>query len=190
MIKDKNWVIDGATVYYPAPDITSIETDLAKIKEKLFATAKDSVTVTAKPLIREMEFSGKKGRKIVGGDRITGWEVQAEGTFLGVDEAMLSASLFEKVTNSSTKFDKYVPAKELLETAYNNMVIVGTVKGVDGDGVIAVIKNTYNEEGMTLEMKDNDESGCKTTFKGHYEMNSDVPPVEIYVVKEGQVFKA
>lgn len=183
----KTWIVDSATAYYPAPDITAIDTDLALIKEKFFADAKDGITVIAKPIIREMEFSGKMGRKVVEAERITGWDISAEGSFLGITETLLKACLFEKTTDSSTKFDKYVAKEQLAATDYNNLVIVG--KNIQGEALIIVIKNTYNEEGLGLETKDLDESGCKAVFKGHYKINSNKAPIDVYMIKDGQVLE-
>lgn len=177
-------IIDGATCYFTATEITDPKVNLETIEADYLGTAKSSVAVTAKPLIREIEHLGKRERKTVYDERITGWEVTAEADILDLNEKTLETSLFIKDATGTapTKHDKYIPKANLSASDYKNLVIVGKMKSTS-ENVVLVIKNTYNAEGISIETKDNDESATKMVFNGHYEQDSDKAPIEIFAVK-------
>lgn len=176
----KNVIIDGATLYYTNTDITNPDTDIETLKAGYFATAKAGVTILAKPIIREMEYAGKLGRKNVDDERIQGWEVTAECEVIDFHADVLTASLLEKGTTTGTKLEKYVPKATMEATDYKNLVVVGRVKGTT-EPAVAVIKNTFNAEGLQFSMEDNNEAGNKMKFDGHY--NGEEMPFEIYLPK-------
>lgn len=178
--KLKNVVIDGATLYYTNEDITDPETSLETLKASYFATAKAGVSILAKPIIREMEYAGKLGRKNVGDERVQGWEVTSECEVLDFHEAVLTASLFEKATTTGTKLDKFVPKATIGTSEYKNLVVVGRVKATNNPA-IAIIKNTFNVEGTQFTMEDNNEAGNKMKFDGHYD--GEEIPFELYLPK-------
>ena len=177
-------VIDGASCYLTSSPITDPSTDLTTIENDYLGTAKSSVTVSAKPTIREIEHLGKKERKTKYDERITGWEVSAEADILDLNAKTLEASLFVKDTGGTapTKHDRYIPKVDLSTSDYKQLVIVGQMRKT-GDNVVVVVKNTYNSDGLSIETKDNDESSTNMVFNGHYEEGSEVPPFEIYIVK-------
>ncbi|MDB8791953.1 hypothetical protein PN398_14620 [Romboutsia sp. 1001216sp1] len=179
----KNVVIDAASVYLGVtidnPD------DLSGIADKCIGLTRDSVSLTLKPNVREIDFNGKLERKVKDTSRILGWEVSAECEALELTPQVLNGSLMTKVSTSSTKYDKYVPSNDLV---YNDVVVVGTLMG-SSNPIVAVIKNAYNAEGLNLETKDSDESVCKMSFQGHYKLGSNDAPCDFYMPKDGVVRK-
>lgn len=181
--KFDNVVIDGATVYYTSIDITDPKVSLAALQADYLGTAKTSITVMCKPTIREIEHMGKMGRKNNYDERITGWEVEAEADLMDVTAKTLGASLLVKDTNAQpTAHDRYIPSPTIAATNYKHLVIVGKLQG-SAESVVCIVKKTYNSEGLSIEYKDNDESASKMKFIGHYALDSDVAPYEIYIPK-------
>lgn len=175
-------IIDGAVLYLTNTDISDPKTDLATIDADYLGTAKSEVTVTCKPTIREVEHMGKMGRKTNYDERITGYEVATEADILDYNAKTLAASLFAKGTSTATDYDLYVPKTKIEATDYKNLVVVGKKKGTTTP-VVVVVENTYNGEGLTIVHKDNDESSNKMKFNGHYEVNSDTPPMKVFLPK-------
>ena len=181
--KFDNVVIDGATVYFTSTDITDPKTSLAALQADYLGTAKTSITVMCKPTIREIEHMGKMGRKNNYDERITGWEVEAEADLMDITAKTLGACLLVKDTTSvPTAHDRYIPAPVIGSSNYKHLVIVGKLQG-NGENVVCIVKNTYNSEGLSIEFKDNDESASKMKFIGHYALDSNVAPYEIYIPK-------
>lgn len=180
----KNIVIDGAVLYLTSTKIVDPKTDLATITKDYLGCAKSSITVVAKPTIREIEHMGKMERKTKGAERITGWEVSTEADILDLTKKTLEASLFVKSAEGTApvEHDRYVPKMDIADSDYKHLVIVGKQQGTNVP-VVCVVENTYNGEGLTIDYKDNDESAAKMKFDGHYETNSNVPPYQQYIIK-------
>lgn len=183
MAKLDNIVIDGATLYYTATEITDPKVALATLTADYLGVAQKSIKVECKPVIREIDHMGKKDRKNNYDERITGWEVSCEADIMDLTAKTLTASLLVKDTASlPTAHDRYIPKVSIASTDYKDLVIVGTMQGTT-EKVICIIKNTYNGEGLSIEFKDNDESAAKMKFEGHYDIDSDKAPYELYIVK-------
>lgn len=181
--KFDNVVIDGATVYYTSVNITDPKVSLASLQADYLGTAKSSVTVLCKPIIREIEHMGKMGRKTSYDERITGYEVEAEADLMDVTSKTLNASLLVKDTTTvPTAHDRYIPSPVIAAVNYKHLVIVGKLQG-SAENVVCIVKNTYNSEGLSIEFKDNDESASKMKFIGHYAIDSDIAPYQLYIPK-------
>lgn len=164
------YVIDTASVYFGQIGAISPD-DLSNLETHLLGVTRDSIKVEIKPNIREVEFNGRKGRKVKDMDRVLGWEAKAECEALEFTEKILSAAMFVK---SGTK---YVPAKDM---SYNDVILVGKVQGTSNP-IIIHLKNAYNGEGLSFEQKDGEETGFKMEFVATYEPNSDEAPVDVYM---------
>lgn len=185
--KTKRLLVDSASLYFATITEETIDTLETALKDKCIGLTRDGVSISFTPDIREIDFDGKRGRKIAGMDRILGWGVEAECSALELSDLVLKGSLLEKTTSTSTKFDKYVPSKEV---TYQDIVIVGNLNG-SKDPCVIVVKNSYNEEGLAIETKDSDEGVAKMKFVGAYDLGSDEPPIDIYLPKaDGSIAKA
>ena len=182
---EKQLLIDSCSVYMGDIDLTNPDQYKTLLSNMFLGLTRNGVTVSIKPNIKEIDFDGRKDRKVKGMDRILGWEVGAECETLEIGEKLFDVSLFKKVTTSSTKFDKYVPSGDM---AYSNVLLVGTLTKTQ-EPILVLIKNAYNSEGLTLETKDKDEAGVKMKLVGTYEIGSDEPPVDIFIPKAGELQK-
>lgn len=175
-------IVDGAVLYLTNTDIADPKTDLSTIANDYLGTVKSSIAIKCKPVIREIEHLGKMGRKTAYDERITGYEISTEADILDYNAKTFGACLLEKGTTTATEHDVYIPKTKLAATDYKNLVVVGKKQGTDKP-IVVVVENTYNMEGLQIEHKDNDESACKMTFEGHYEINSNVPPMKVFLPK-------
>lgn len=175
----KQFLIDTPSLYY---DVDTTNIDSVVLDDKFLGLSKGGITLSIKPTVRQMEFDGRLEREVKGMDRITKYDALCEGSIVEFNTKILGASLLQKGTSSSTKYDMWIPDESLDSANYKNLLIVGKVHGSDTP-IMVVLKNTYNSEGFNFEGKDNDESACKFSFKASYEPNSNVVPVEIYIKK-------
>lgn len=180
-MKIQDVVIDGAVLYLTTEQITDPKTQMTSLKNDYLGCAKSSITVVAKPRIRDIEFMGKKENMVKNTRRITGWEVSCEADILDLNTKTLSASLMDKSTNEN--FDIYTPKKSIDDNCYKNLVIVGTLEG-EVEPIVLVVNNTFNEEGINVDFKDNDESAVKMKFNGHIDMETEKVPYQIFRPKE------
>lgn len=170
----KNIVIDAATVYLGGT-ITD-PNELTGLADKCIGLTKDTVNITIKPKIREMDFNGKFDRKVKDTEIITGWDVKAECSALELSDIVLKGALLEK-SSTVTGYDKYIPSNTI---TYQDLVVVGKLKG-NAKPIVAVIKNAYSTDGLELKTKDLDEAVVSMSFDGHYTLGSDVAPAEFYM---------
>ncbi|WP_338659733.1 hypothetical protein QJR30_07635 [Paraclostridium sordellii] len=164
------YVVDTASVYFGKIGTINPK-ELSNLESHLLGVTRDTIKVEIKPNIKEVDFNGRKGRKVKDMNRILGWEAKAECEALEFTEKVLTASMFVKSDA------KYVPAKDM---SYNDVVLVGKVHGTSNP-IIIHLKNAYNGEGLSFEQKDGEESGFKMAFVATYEPDSDDAPVDVYM---------
>lgn len=168
MLIQEDLIIDEATVFLTSNSIDTVDTLLTAIQNDLLGTIKGDFTVKVEPLIREMEYAGKRGNTHKGDERILGYNVTGEGEFMNFNTKVLETSFLKKVTTTSTKYDKYVPKSDIVDADYKHLVVVGKLKG-ETEKSIMVIKNTMNRAGLEVTYKDSDEGATKMVFKGSYD---------------------
>lgn len=182
MSREQNMIINNGVLYQvDALTDTSIDTIIASIiDDNKLGLGKDSIKFEAKPSIVDYDFAGKFDRQMKGMREICGWEVTLEGDLLDFNEKLMKVTLMETVIDTSTDYKRYKPKAKLDDDVdYSNIILVGTVKGSDNP-VIILVKNCFSEEGISIELKDKDNSAVALTFKGSYEFdNADSVPFEI-----------
>ena len=183
MEKEMNIVVDEGILYYGSFNFSNLDTLMASLEGKELGLAKGSLNFEAKPEFRDIEFAGSKERKIAGMRRIRKWEVKSECEVLDLNDGVLGASLVKKDSDtSSTKFDVYIPKSDLNSEDYKDLLIVGKKHG-SGKDVVIHIMNTFNTEGITFSLEDNNEASTKMVFEGHYAFKNNEPPFKIYMGK-------
>lgn len=181
-VKAKEFIVDTPTLYYGDIDLSNPDTWSTLLKGKEIGYSKGGLKFSAKPTIRQIEYDGRMEKQVQGMDRITKWDISAEGEIVQFRPELLTMSLIKKGTTASTKFDVYEPSNELVTGDYKPLVIVGKVHNSD-EPIIIVVENTYNSEGFEFEGKDNDESSAKFTMNAHYKQDSNEAPCKIYCKK-------
>lgn len=178
----KHFIVDTPTLYYGDIDLSNPDDWSTTLQGKEIGFSKGGVKFSCKPTIRQIEYDGRMERQVKGMDRITKWDISAEGEIVEFKPELLTLSLIKKGTIESTKFDLYQPSNSLEIADYKTLVIVGKVHLSDTP-IIIVVENTYNGEGFEFEGKDNDEGSATFTMNAHYKADSDTAPCKIYVKK-------
>lgn len=168
-------LLDNATIFYTDADVTAVDALLTAVEKDKLGTTKGEFKVKVEPQIRQIEYAGRMDRDTKEAERITGWKITAEGEMLNFNDKILSATLMQKETNGSTKYDVYGLKQSIEVTDYKNLVAIGRLKNKAEYGII-VLNNTYNDAGLEFGMKDNDEASTKFNFTARYDVDSDVPP--------------
>ncbi|GKX65836.1 hypothetical protein [Inconstantimicrobium mannanitabidum] len=180
-----NMIVENGVFYYGTFDTSNIDTFLAGLTDtQKLGLGKDSIKFNASPKLHDYDFAGKGDRKVKGMEGLA-WEIKASGTCIDFNDKVLGASLLEKdSSNASTKFDVFKPLSDIKTELYKDLLIVGKEKGKT-DPVAILIKNTYNNNGVSLEMKDKENAGVSLEFEGHYDMTDlDDAPFRIFKPKD------
>ena len=183
----KRFVLDACSIYVGTIKDPS---DLTSISNNLLGLTNGGVTITATPNVRQIEFDGKRERRIKDMNRILGWDCGAETKGLELNEKSLKLSLIKKDdTYSNETYEKYIPSNSI---SYEDLVIVGQLHGTKP--LIVVLKNCFNESGFSLETADSSEGTYSMSAYANYEYDpvADAEgttkiPMEIYLPKENTV---
>lgn len=183
----ERFVLDACSIYVGT--ITTPE-DLSSLENQLLGLTNGGVTVTAVPIVRQIEFDGKKERRIKDMNRILGWNCGVETKGLELNEASLTLSLLEKdETYSGTKYDRFNPSNKV---SYKDLIVVGQLH--QSSPIIIVLKDCFNEDGFSLETSDSKEGTYSLKAYSNYTYNpiKDAAgtakiPMEIYLPKEDGV---
>lgn len=178
----KQFIVDTPTLYYGDIELSNPDTWAETLKGKELGLSKDGIKFSCKPTIRQIEYDGRMEKQVQGMDRITKWDISAEGEIVQFRPELLPMALIKKGETESTKFDLYTPSNSLADSDYKVLVIVGKVHNSD-EPIILVVENTYNGEGFEFEGKDNEESTATFTMNAHYKQDSDDVPCKIYCKK-------
>ncbi len=181
----KRFVLDACTIYLgTVTDPTKLEglTELG--------LTNGGVNVNIVPNVREIEFDGKRGRRIKDMSRVLGYEVSVETKGLEINEEILALSLIKKDTSETVAgYTKFIPNNTI---EYKDLVVVGQMHG--SKPMVVVLKNCLNEEGFALETSDSLEGTFTLKAFANYDYDpvADVngtnnAPVVIYVPEEKQV---
>lgn len=179
----KRFVLDACTIHLGTVETPS---DLSKLTE--LGLTNGGVTINITPNVREIEFDGKRERKIKDMSRILGYEAGVETSGLEINEESLSLSLIKKDATFITdeNYKKYVPSNTV---EYKDLVVVGQLHG--SKPMIVVLKNCFNEDGFSLETADSSEGTYSLKAYAHYEYDpikdvegTNLAPVVIYLPKE------
>lgn len=182
-MQEMNIIVDEGVLYYGIFDFSNLDNLMTSIEGKELGLAKESLSFEAKPEFRDIEFAGSRERKIAGMRRIRKWDVKAEGEVLDLNDSVLGASLIKKDSSAlSSKFNVYVPNNKLVDNDYKDLLIVGK-KHNENKSVIIHIMNTFNTEGISFSLEENNESATKMVFEGHYAFKKDETPFKIYMEK-------
>lgn len=179
----KRFVLDACTIYIGTVTDPS---SLSGLKE--LGLTNGGVTINITPDVRQIEFDGKRGRRIKDMSRILGYEVGVESKGLEINKESLELSLIKEDATFTTdeNYKKYVPSNTI---EYKDLVVVGQMHG--SKPMVAVLKNCFNEDGFSLETSDSSEGTYSLKAYAHYDYDplADVngtnsAPVIIYVPKE------
>ena len=179
----KRFVLDACTIYIGTVEDPS---NLSGLKE--LGLTNGGVTINITSDVRQIEFDGKRGRRIKDMSRILGYEVGVESKGLEINEESLELSLIKKadVLSDSGSYTTYVPSNEVM---YKDLVVVGQMHGAKP--MVVVLKNCFNEDGFSLETSDSNEGTYSLKAYAHYDYNpladvngTNLAPVIIYVPDE------
>lgn len=179
----KRFVLDACTIHVGTITTPS---DLSSSNIKLLGLTNGGVTINAVPDVREIEFDGKRGRKIKDMNRILGWNCSIETKGLELNEDCLTMSLIEKVSDfTDDTYEKFRPSNNI---TYKDLVVVGQLHGTEP--MVVVLKNCFNEAGFALETSDSSEGTYSLTAYANYEYDpikdakgTNYIPMEIYLPK-------
>lgn len=179
----KRFVLDACSIY-----VGTIEKpdDLTGLTDKLLGLTNGGVTVTAAPNVRQIEFDGKRERRIKDMNRILGWDCGVETKGLELNESSLVLSLLEKDSSyTDTTYERFKPSNQI---SYKDLIVVGQLHG--SKPMIVVLKNCFNESGFSLETSDSSEGTYTLNAYANYTYDpiKDAAgtaeiPMEIYLPK-------
>jgi hypothetical protein len=182
-IKPEEVVFDQASLYYGKDiDLTNIDTVLDNLDKYMLGLSDGGVKFKETRKVRDIPFAGSLDRPIKNFQRVLSAGGEVEGEVLIVNKELLEMSLYEKGTTTSTKYDKYISKTGIIpESAYGTLLMVAK-KG--SEQFIIVLKNCYNENGMSIDSKDKEEAVVKVKFTACISSPTDTSaPVEIYIPK-------
>lgn len=179
----KRFLLDACSIY-----VGTIETpdDLTSLTDSLLGLTNGGVTVTAVPNVRQIEFDGKRERRIKDMNRILGWDCGVETKGLELNESSLILSLLEKDSDyTGDTYERFKPSNQI---SYKDLIVVGQLHR--SKPMIVVLKDCFNEDGLSLETSDSNEGTY--TLKAYsnytYDPIKDADgtteiPMEIYLPK-------
>lgn len=179
----KRFLLDACSIY-----VGTIETpdDLTSLTDSLLGLTNGGVTVTAVPNVRQIEFDGKRERRIKDMNRILGWDCGVETKGLELNESSLILSLLEKDSDyTGDNYERFKPSNQI---SYKDLIVVGQLHR--SKPMIVVLKDCFNEDGLSLETSDSNEGTY--TLKAYsnytYDPIKDADgtteiPMEIYLPK-------
>lgn len=179
----KRFLLDACSIY-----VGTIETpdDLTSLTDSLLGLTNGGVTVTAVPNVRQIEFDGKRERRIKDMNRILGWDCGVETKGLELNESSLILSLLEKDSDyTGDTYERFKPSNQI---SYKDLIVVGQLHR--SKPMIVVLKDCFNEDGLSLETSDSNEGTY--TLKAYsnytYDPIKDADgtteiPMEIYLLK-------
>ena len=179
----KRFVLDACSIYVGTIEDPS---DLSSLADKLLGLTNGGVTITATPNVRQIEFDGKRERRIKDMNRILGWECGAETKGLEINESSLTLSLIEKEDSfTNEKYERFKPSNNI---SYKDLIIVGQLHGTEP--MIVVLKDCFNESGFSLETSDSTEGTYSMAAYANYTYDpvkdasgTTIIPMEIYLPK-------
>lgn len=146
----KRFLLDACSIY-----VGTIETpdDLTSLTDSLLGLTNGGVTVTAVPNVRQIEFDGKRERRIKDMNRILGWDCGVETKGLELNESSLILSLLEKDSDyTGDNYERFKPSNQI---SYKDLIVVGQLHR--SKPMIVVLKDCFNEDGLSLETSDSNE---------------------------------
>lgn len=160
----KKIIIDVPTIYFGT--ITN-PSDLSGLQDNELGMTSGGLKLSFVPTTHDIEFDNRNGRKIKDMSRVLAWECSAEATGIELSEKMLDFSLLKKSGDNLNGYNKFVPSNEV---TYQDIVIVGKLHETNKPAVV-VMKNCFNENGLSLDTKDSDEAKFNFKAVAHYEYN-------------------
>lgn len=157
----------------------------AKTAGKCIGATKGGGEFKAVPTLRKIEVDGANGA-VKGLQVIDDWTVTLSATLVELSKESLALAIAAaKVTTPETGDYAEIEGKpNLEETDYtDNITWVGRLSGSETP-VIIQIYNALNTNGLTLSVKDKNETTAQLVFTGHYtEEDLETPPFKVYYPK-------
>ena len=120
----KQFIVDTPTLYYGDIELSNPDTWAETLKGKELGLSKDGIKFSCKPTVRQIEYDGRMEKQVQGMDRITKWDISAEGEIVQFRPELLPMALIKKGETESTKFELYTPSNKIEDADYKMLVIV------------------------------------------------------------------
>lgn len=178
----KRFQLDACTIHLGTIEDPSDLSDLVEL-----GLTNGGVTINITPNVRQIEFDGRRDRRIKDMSRVLGYEVGVETKGLEINMESLALSLLKKDTDfTDDVYEKYVPSNTV---EYKDLVVIGQLHGTKP--AVVVLKNCFNEDGFSLETSDGSEGTYSLKAYAHYDYDpikdvegTNLAPVVIYLPKE------
>ena len=175
MARPINELINNATLFINRTPLKDSEITIEKILslmtvENRLGLGKDSIKFEAKPSVTEYDFAGKLDNSVKWFEEITGWKVSLEGDILDINKNLVDVSLMENLEDNNKDYKIFKAKERLKDTDYSDIIVCGELKGTDKT-VIIYVRNTFNEDGLSITFKDKDNNAATLKFTGKSELD-------------------
>ena len=175
MARPINELINNATLFINRTPLKDSEITIEKILslmtvENRLGLGKDTIKFEAKPSVTEYDFAGKLDNSVKWFEEITGWKVSLEGDILDINKNLVDVSLMENLEDNNKDYKIFKPKERLKDTDYSDIIVCGELKGTDKT-VIIYVRNTFNEDGLSITFKDKDNNAATLKFTGKSELD-------------------
>lgn len=161
---------EGAVYIGNFSEIQATSEFVKTLAEKMLGVFKDKMTISAKPKIRPIKNAAGK---VKGWQTIDQWDVKITGDLLDFNSKLLETSLFKKESNG-----RYTAQVGIIEESnYTDVLIVG--ENNKGEYNIILVRDVFNTEGLSFDLKGKDEAGFKLSLENVYKDIKTVP-IEVF----------